>query len=129
MYGSRDPNGEMYSSALTIRGAGKLRRMTLKFTLGFDSDLERAKEIILSTTSGVTGVETDPKPNVYVTEFTNEGAMITVQFWIDTNENKPLRVFDAVSIDVLKALNSAGETINKKTNEIAENETSSERSE
>ena len=118
------PNGEMYSSALTIRGAGKLRRMTLKFTLGFDSDLERAKEIILSTTSGVTGVETDPKPNVYVTEFTNEGAMITVQFWIDTNENKPLRVFDAVSIDVLKALNSAGETINKKTNEIAEHEAS-----
>lgn len=116
------PNGEMYSSALTIRGAGKLRRMTLKFTLGFDAELERAKDIILSTTTSVSGVEADPKPNVYVTEFTNEGAMITVQFWIDTNENKPLRVFDAVSIDVLKALNSAGETINKKTNEVAEAE-------
>jgi small-conductance mechanosensitive channel len=108
------PNGEMYSAALTIRGAGKLRRMTLKFTLGFDADLERAKKIILSTLAKVEGVETDPKANVYVTEFTADGAMLTVQFWINTNENKPLRVFDSVSIEVLKALGRAGEQVNKK---------------
>lgn len=111
------PNGEMYSSALTIRGAGKLRRMTLKFTLGFGADLERAKEIIVSTIGKIAGVETDPKANVYVTEFTADGAMLTVQFWIDTNENKPLRVFDAVSIAVLKALNAAGEKVNAKAPE------------
>jgi small conductance mechanosensitive channel len=116
------PNGEMYSSALTIRGAGKLRRMTLKFTLGFDTDLERAKEIIISTLGKAEGIETDPKANVYVTEFTADGAMLTVQFWIDTNQNKPLRVFDSVSIEVLKALNDAGQTVNKKTKEIAANE-------
>jgi len=116
------PNGEMYSAALTIRGAGKLRRMTLKFTLGFDADLEHAKEIILSTLEKVEGVETDPKANVYVTEFTGDGAMLTVQFWINTNENKPLRVFDSVSIEVLKALNEAGASVNKKTKAIAETE-------
>lgn len=113
------PNGEMYSAALTIRGAGKLRRMTLKFTLGFDADLELAKQIILSTLERVEGVETDPKANVYVTEFTADGAMLTVQFWINTNENKPLRVFDSVSIEVLKALNAAGANVNKKTKAIA----------
>jgi small-conductance mechanosensitive channel len=108
------PNGEMYSSALTIRGAGKLRRMTLKFTLSFDADLPRAKQIVLDAIGGLDGVETDPKPNVYVTEFTAEGAMLTVQFWIDTNEHKPLGVFDEVSIEVLKALNAAGEKVNEK---------------
>ncbi len=106
------PNGEMYSAALTIRGAGKLRRMTLKFTLDFDADLEGAKEIIIAAIGGVEDVETDPKTNVYVTEFTCDGAMLTVQFWIDTNQNKPLRVFDAVSIEVLKALNAAGQRVN-----------------
>ena len=116
------PNGEMYSAALTIRGAGKLRRMTLKFTLGFDADLARAKEIIISTIGEVEGVETDPKANVYVTEFTADGAMLTVQFWIDTNENKPLRVFDSVSIAVLKALNAAGERVNTKAKETVEAE-------
>lgn len=116
------PNGEMYSSALTIRGAGKLRRMTLKFTLGFDADLERAKEIVISTIGEVEGVVTDPRANVYVTEFTADGAMLTVQFWVDTNENPPLKVFDSVSIEVLKALNAAGEKVNTKTKGIAETE-------
>ena len=120
------PNGEMYSSALTIRGAGKLRRMTLKFTLGFDADLERAKQIVLSTIATVEGVETDPKANVYVTEFTADGAMLTVQFWIDTKENKPLRVFDSVSIEVLKALNAAEMKVNTKAKETIEEETGSE---
>ena len=116
------PNGEMYSSALTIRGAGKLRRMTLKFTLGFDADLERAKEIVISTIARVKSVETEPKANVYVTEFTADGAMLTVQFWIDTNQNKPLRVFDSVSIEVLKALNEAGVKVNTKAKETTEPE-------
>jgi small-conductance mechanosensitive channel len=96
--------------------------MTLKFTLGFDSDLEHAKQIVLATIANVTGVETDPKANVYVTEFTADGAMLTVQFWIDTNENKPLKVFDSVSIEVLKALNAAGEKVNTKAKETVETE-------
>jgi len=114
------PNGEMYSSALTIRGAGKQRRMTLKFTLDFDADLERAKAVILETMATVEGVEKDPPPNVYVTEFTNDGAMLTIQFWIDTHENKPLRVFDRVSIAVLKSLGEAGEKINSPGDAVAD---------
>ena len=111
------PNGEMNSSPLTIRGAGKLRRMTLKFTLGFDADLGRAKEIILAAVAGVEGVESSRKTNVYVTEFTADGAMLTVQFWINTNESKPLQVYDAVSIEVLKALSSAGLELNPAGND------------
>jgi small conductance mechanosensitive channel len=102
------PNGEMYSSPLTIRGAGKKRRMNLKFALGFDADLQRAKEIVLETLAKTEGVVADPKPNVYVTEFTVEGALTTVQFWIDTNENKPLKIFDRAAIEILKGLNKSG---------------------
>lgn len=99
------PNGEMYSSAITIRGAGKKRRMNLKFPLAFDTDLEGAKATIRETLTLIPGVDSSSKPNVYVTEFTAEGAMVTVQFWIDTQENKPLAVFDEVSIKILEALN------------------------
>jgi small conductance mechanosensitive channel len=116
------PNGEMYSSALTIRGAGKLRRMTLKFTLAYDADLEAAKALVIDTVSGVEGVVDDPRSNVYVTDFTNDGAMLTVQFWIDTSDHKPLGVFDQVSIEVLKALNTAGNKINIKGASIAEDQ-------
>lgn len=101
------PNGEMYSSAITIRGAGKKRRMNLKFPLAFDADIEKAKATIKQTLESISGVDGVQKPNVYVTEFTAEGAMVTVQFWIDTQENKPLAVFDEVSVKILSALNES----------------------
>lgn len=99
------PNGEMYSSAITIRGAGKQRRMNLKFPLAYDADIEKAKATIRETLASIKGVDSSSAPNVYVTDFTTDGAMVTVQFWIDTQENKPLEVFDEVSIKILSALN------------------------
>lgn len=99
------PNGEMYSSAITIRSAGKRRRMSLKFPLAYDADIEKAKATINETLASIPGVDDASTPNVYVTEFTAEGVMISVQFWIDTQDNKPLAVFDEVSIQILQALN------------------------
>lgn len=102
------PNGEMYSSALTIRGAGKRRRMSLKITVGYDQDVELAKEISLAAARGTSGVLSSPEANVYLTEFTVNGAVITIQFWIDPNENSPLDVYDRVAIESLRRLKSAG---------------------
>lgn len=102
------PNGEMYSSALTIRGAGKRRRMSLKITVGYDQDVELAKEISLAAARGTNGVLSSPEANVYLTEFTVNGAVITIQFWIDPNENSPLDVYDRVAIESLRRLKSAG---------------------
>jgi len=116
------PNGEMYSSPLTIRGAGKKRRMNLKFTLGFDTDIEKAKAAVLETLAKTGGVVADPKPNVYLTDFTSDGAVVTVQFWIDTNENKPLKIFDRAAIAILKAYNEAGLEIYPPGSMIIQNE-------
>ena len=106
------PNGEMYSSALTIRGAGKKRRMNLKFHLAFDEELARAKQLVLDSLARTDGIVTDPAPNVYVTDYSNEGAVLTVQFWIDTNESKPLKVFDGAAIGIIETLREAGIEIN-----------------
>ena len=114
------PNGEMYSSPLTIRGAGKKRRMNLKFHLAFDEDLPQAKRLVLDALAHAAGVEHEPSPNVYVTDYAGEGAVLTVQFWIDTNENKPLRVFDAAAIGIIDTLRDAGIEINPPTEASAE---------
>lgn len=106
------PNGEMYSSPLTIRGAGKKRRMNLKFHLAFDEDLPEAKRLVLESLSRTEGIVHEPAPNVYVTDYTAEGALLTVQFWIDTNENKPLRVFDGAAIGIIDRMSEAGIVIN-----------------
>ncbi len=98
------PNGDMYSSALTIRGAGAQRRMNLKFSIGYDEDLEQAKALTYEVLNNTEGIVKMPKPRVVVTDLTSDGATFTVNFWIDTNESQPLEVFDRAAISVVKAL-------------------------
>lgn len=99
------PNGDMYSTALTIRGAGAKRRMNLKFNLGYDADIARAKTIAYEALANTEGVVPDPRPNVYVSDLTSDGVNITANFWINTNESRPLKVFDLAAIAILSALN------------------------
>lgn len=98
------PNGDMYSNALTIRGAGAKRRMTLKFNLAFDADIDRAKELSHEALAKTEGVVAEPKPNVYVADLTSDGVAMAANFWINTNESRPLKVFDRAAINVLRAL-------------------------
>ncbi|MEP7211708.1 MAG: mechanosensitive ion channel domain-containing protein [Acidobacteriota bacterium] len=102
------PNGDMYSSALTIRGASAKRRMTLKFNLGYDVEVEYAKKTALDAMLLTEGVVRDPKPNVYVTDLAPEGVLVTANFWLDTDTSRPLAVFDRAAVSIMRALHNAG---------------------
>lgn len=102
------PNGEMYSTALTIRSAGKQRRMSLRITVGYDQDIEKVKSIAAAAAGETPGVLAKPAANVYLTEFTESGAVVTLQYWIDTNENSPLDVYDRVALFCLERIKEAG---------------------
>ncbi|MDM7921345.1 MAG: mechanosensitive ion channel, partial [Pyrinomonadaceae bacterium] len=101
------PNGDMYSSALIIRGKGTKRRMNLKFELGFDEDIERAKEVTRAAIDATEGVESDPSPRVIVTDLAATGVTVTSSFWLNTKEESPQFVFDRVAVNVLRALDVA----------------------
>lgn len=100
------PNGDMYSSALTIRGAGANRRMNLKVNLGYDADINEAKEIIYTTLKEVEGVLQIPCPNVYVKDLSADGVNLAIYFWINTNKDKPIEVFDQAATAIKTALSS-----------------------
>ncbi|MEO7674640.1 MAG: mechanosensitive ion channel family protein [Pyrinomonadaceae bacterium] len=102
------PNGDMYSSALTIRGAGAKRRMNLKYSIGYDDQIEHAKAITYQALIETEGVVNDPKPRVLVSELSADGVNVTVNFWINTNESKPLEVFDRAAIGIVRVLDEAG---------------------
>ncbi len=102
------PNGDMYSSALTIRGAGSKRRLTLRFNLGFHENIDRAKEIVRIALTETDGVVAEPSPNVFVTDLTDSGVSITANFWLDTTKNRPMGVFDRAAIAVKSELEVAG---------------------
>jgi small conductance mechanosensitive channel len=98
------PNGDMYSNALTIRGAGAQRRMSLNISLGYETDIEQAKTEIKTAVRKIKGVVEDPKPTTYVRDLTSDGINISIYFWINTNEDKPLEVFDEVATEVKNVL-------------------------
>lgn len=102
------PNGDMYSTALTIRGAGAKRRMNLKFCVGYDESLERTKSLIRESLETTAGVVQDPAPRVLVTDLISDGVNVTINFWINTNEDKPIEVFDRASVGIVEKLNEAG---------------------
>ncbi len=102
------PNGDMYSSALTIRGKGAKRRMNIKFCIGYDEPLEETKEIARTALNGIEGIVVDPPARVLVSEMISDGVNITVNFWINTNEAKPLEVYDRAAIAIIEALDDAG---------------------
>lgn len=98
------PNGEMYSSALTIRSAGSERRMVLKINVDYDTDISHAKKIVSDVLNSVKGVVEMPKPKVVVTDLTESGINLSVYFWINTDKDSPLEIFDEVATKVEKSL-------------------------
>jgi len=101
------PNGEMYSGALTVRGAGARRRMNLKIAVGYDSDVSIAKKCIEEALKGSSDVLSEPKPNIFVTDLTVDGVLITVNFWIDTDKHRPIVAYDQAVSVMLKHLEDA----------------------
>lgn len=102
------PNGEMYSNPLMLRAASAERRMKLKISIGYNEDIAKVKAMILSVLDSTAGVVKEPKTTVYVSDLASDGVNLSVLFWIRTNENKPLEVFDAVATGVKNALSEAG---------------------
>jgi small conductance mechanosensitive channel len=102
------PNGDMYSSAITIRGAGAERRMLLKISIGYDSDVGKAKEIITNVLGVTAGVVEEPKPSAVVTDLSADGVNISIYFWINTDKDKPMQVFDDVATAIKKSLDENG---------------------
>jgi len=98
------PNGDMYSNPLTIRGAGAERRMKLEISIGYEAEIEQAKTNILKVTREAEGVVGEPQPNVYVTDLAAEGVDLSIYFWIKTEENNPMAVFDRVAMGIKKVL-------------------------
>ncbi len=102
------PNGDIYSSPLKIRRAGASYPMSLKFNIGYDSDLEISKQIVRDTLLESERVLGEPAPKVVITELASEGIRITANFRIDSNENRPLETFDEAASSVIESLMEAG---------------------
>ncbi|WP_435118995.1 mechanosensitive ion channel family protein [Halolamina sp. C58] len=77
------PNGDLANNAITNPVAYEKLRQKFVFGIGYDDDIDLAREAIIEEISSVDGVLTEPGVTTRVTELGDSAVGIQARFWID----------------------------------------------
>lgn len=76
------PNGELANNALKNPVAYDTLRQKFTFGIGYDDDIDHAKEVILDEAAANADILSDPEPSVRVTELADSYVGLQARFWI-----------------------------------------------
>lgn len=102
------PNAMVWEQPIENFTTLGLRRSTLPVGVGYDTDLDATKALLVETVEGVNGVEADPAPQAFVHEFADSSINYAVHFWHQPQAASEWSVRDEVARKIKKALDDAG---------------------
>jgi small-conductance mechanosensitive channel len=102
------PCAEVLAQPITNHTTLGRRRTTLEIGVGYDADLEQAREVLLAATAATDGVLEKPGPEVWVKEFDESAVTLAVRFWHAPDQATLWRVRSHVAVAVKASLDSAG---------------------
>lgn len=103
------PNAEVYTNAITNFTKPAQRRIGLDVGVGYETNLQRANEIMLEVVSALPGVVLDdPAPLVVFKEFGDSSINCTLYFWFDTQAAGYFQTLDAAVKGVKTAFEREG---------------------
>lgn len=76
------PNDKITNTTVTNRTARNKLRMTTTFGIGYEDDIEEAKEIIRSILADIDGVASSPAPQVRLRELGDSTVDLRAMYWI-----------------------------------------------
>ncbi len=77
------PNGKIYSDNITNYSAKETRRVDMVVGIGYDSDLLKAKQILLEMCEADERIHDEPAPVVAVSELADSSVNFTVRPWVN----------------------------------------------
>ena len=77
------PNSELADNAVKNPMANDTVRIPFLFGIGYEDDIDEAKQILIEEASGVENVLTEPEPSVILTELADSYVGLTARVWID----------------------------------------------
>ncbi|WP_276270772.1 mechanosensitive ion channel family protein [Haloarcula litorea] len=77
------PNGTLANNAVTNPVAYEKLRQKFVFGIGYDDDIDHAKEVILDEAAKNDGILDDPETSIRVTELADSYVGLQTRFWID----------------------------------------------
>ena len=75
------PNGAISGGTITNFSAEETRRMDLVFGIGYDDDLEKAKNVLQDMVAADQRILSDPSPFIGVTELGESSVNLVVRIW------------------------------------------------
>ena len=102
------PNGEVYTSALKVKTANRLRRSQYDIGIGYGDGIGHAKDVLEEAMGSLEGVERDPAPETLVWDLSASWVTIRMRWWTRSDRATEVQVRSRVLWAAKDALDAAG---------------------
>jgi len=97
------PNATVYTSAVTVNTAYQRRRCEFIVGIGYEDDVQKAKQIILKILDNDRNILSQPPFSVNVSALADFSINLTVRWWVDTTETTTAASISTVQEAVIDA--------------------------
>lgn len=87
------PNGTITASVLVNYSREEKRRVDLTFTISYDSDIAKAKDVLLAVTESNSDIFTDPAPVIGVAEHQDSAILLDLKVWCENSRYYDVRYY------------------------------------
>ena len=105
------PNSDLANAAVVNNVANDRRRVSVGFSIGYDDDIDQARNVIVEEGARIDRALQDPGPTAPVTELGDSAVVLSERIWTDPSESSYAVVrsqfveaikkrFDAERIDI-----------------------------
>ncbi len=102
------PNGEVFNNSIKNYSRYRQRRMDIKVTVAYGSDLALVRKTALEVAASIHGAVTKPKPFVVFRELGDSGIHLKLYCWIDLDKTGYFDTKDALVVGVDTAFREKG---------------------
>ena len=102
------PNADVLANPIVNYTRADRRRIELPVGVGYNTNTETARQVVLDALQNVPGYMAEPAPIVGFSNFGDSALELNTYFWIDTSLTNPLAAKDSAFILIKAALDKEG---------------------
>jgi small-conductance mechanosensitive channel len=102
------PNADVLANPIINYTRADRRRIELPVGVGYNTDTEAARKVVLEAIQNVPGFMAEPAPVVGFSTFGDSALQLDTYFWIDTSKTNVIAAKDAAFILIKTALDKEG---------------------
>ena len=102
------PNAEVLANPIINYTRANRRRIELPVGVGYNTDTELARKVVMDAIQNVPGFMAEPAPLLGFSNFGDSALQLDTYFWIDTAKTNPIAAKDAAFSLIKNALDKEG---------------------